>query len=136
MHCAVQFLGSSVTVNSKIVQGRGRKATWTFEPSNSTLVLRFGKSSPLAASRVVYSEEHLRQLYLYVECNYSHTALKEELEPGCDCCNLLLLSVSVSVSVCFCSSVHVRPQLPKVFLWEPDAVFCFPDELLRVYVAL
>ena len=62
--------------------GRRGKTNWTLDPKSNSLVLRFAKASPVSGSKVAYDEGHLRQLYMYVECTCSHTALKEELEPG------------------------------------------------------
>lgn len=79
---AAKFLGSAASIKTSSAGGRGDQSTWAFDSHANTLVLRFAKASPLSRSRVTYDEHHLRQLFMYVECTYSHTALKEELEPG------------------------------------------------------
>jgi hypothetical protein len=66
-----------------VATGRGSQGTWAFDAAAGTLLLRFAKAAPLSRNRVLYDEDHLRQLFLYVECTFSHTALQEELEGGC-----------------------------------------------------
>jgi hypothetical protein len=82
MPCAAKFLGSAARVQATSAGGRGGKSSWNFSLNSDTLLLRFSKAPPFSKSRASYDEEHLRQLFLYVEFTFSHTALKEELEPG------------------------------------------------------